>query len=154
MKAIPLTIQQWLNAPSEFYLDVFSNRIKVIHAFQMLCPGCVYHGIPQTLELYERFQGLNVDVVGLHTVFEHHNVMGEEALKVFIKEWQLPFPVGIDQPKANERIPTTMNAYQMQGTPTTIIIDQNGNLLVQHFGLLDTENIYNFVLELTKQIQN
>jgi len=153
MKASQLIIQEWLNARDDYQLNVESSRIKLIHAFQMLCPGCVYHGVPQTIELFERLKDLPVDVVGLHTVFEHHHVMTTEALKVFIKEWRLPFPVGVDQPIKGENLPSTMKTYQMEGTPTTIIIDQHGELLIQHFGLLDTEQIYNFVLELTKQIQ-
>ena len=152
MKAQPLKVQEWLNAPQGYKLDLEAPRIKIIHAFQMLCPGCVYHGVPQTVELYEKLKGLPVDVVGLHTVFEHHEVMTPEALKVFISEWCLPFPVGIDQPVEGHRIPATMKAYQMQGTPTTIIIDQKGELLVQNFGTLDTEKILNYVLELSKNI--
>lgn len=153
MKAPQLIVQEWLNATDGYQLHVESSRIKLIHAFQMLCPACVYHGIPQTIELFEKLKDLPVDVVALHTVFEHHQVMTTEALKVFIKEWRLPFPVGVDQPIKNERLPATMKSYQMQGTPTTIVIDQHGELLIQQFGLLDTENIYNFVLELTKQIK-
>lgn len=153
MKAQQLTIQEWLNSPQGYSFDVNAPHIKVIHAFQMLCPGCVYHGVPQTVELYEKFKGLPVEVIGLHTVFEHHEVMGPKALEVFIHEWRLPFPVGVDQPVAGHRIPATMKAYQMQGTPTTIVIDEKGEILIQNFGILDTEKIYNFVLELTKNIQ-
>ena len=153
MKAQQLQVQKWLNSPENYDFNVESPKIKMIHAFQMLCPGCVYHGIPQTVELFERLQGLPVEVVALHTVFEHHHVMTVEALEVFIHEWRLPFPVGVDQPLIDERIPATMKAYQMQGTPTTLIIDQQGEMLLQHFGLLNTEKIFDFVLDLTKQIK-
>jgi hypothetical protein len=151
MKAQQLQVQEWLNSPQGYSLDVESPRIKIIHAFQMLCPGCVYHGIPQTVELYERLKEFDVDVVGLHTVFENHHAMGPEALKVFIKEWRLPFPVGIDKRLEGEWMPETMKAYQLQGTPTTIVIDRHGEVLVQHFGVLDTEKLINFVLDLAGQ---
>ncbi|WP_413558997.1 peroxiredoxin family protein [Bdellovibrio sp. HCB209] len=151
MKALPLKVQEWLNTTEGYNLDVTAPRVKVIHAFQMLCPGCVYHGIPQTIELFERLKGHDIDVVGLHTVFENHHAMGPEALKVFIKEWRLPFPVGIDEHKDGKWMPETMKAYDLQGTPTTIVIDQQGEVRVQHFGIIDTEQLINFVLELSKQ---
>lgn len=154
MKAQQLKVQEWLNGPQGFTLDVESPRIKVIHAFQMLCPGCVYHGVPQTVELYEKLKGLPVDVVGLHTVFENHHAMGPESLKVFIKEWRLPFPVGVDQHVEGRWMPETMKAYDMQGTPTTIIIDHQGELILQHFGILDTEKLIEFVSDLAKQIHS
>lgn len=145
MKATPLKVQKWLNAPDEYSLDVSANKIKVIHAFQMLCPGCVYHGIPQTVELYNKLQGPDIDIVGLHTVFENHHAMVEESLKVFIKEWRLPFPVGIDQHINGRSLPETMREYQLQGTPTTIVIDQSGEVLVKYFGALDTEKLIDFL---------
>ena len=153
MKALPLTVQEWLNSPEGYNLDVKAPRVKVIHAFQMLCPGCVYHGIPQTIELYERLKDHNVDVVGLHTVFENHHAMGPESLKVFIKEFRLPFPVGIDQHVDGKWMPETMKAYDLQGTPSTIVIDQQGEIRVKHFGIIDTEQLINFVLELSKADQ-
>lgn len=153
MKALPLTVQEWLNSPEGYNLDVKAPRVKVIHAFQMLCPGCVYHGIPQTIELYERLKDHNVDVVGLHTVFENHHAMGPESLKVFIKEFRLPFPVGIDQHVEGKWMPETMRAYDLQGTPSTIVIDQHGEIRVKHFGIIDTEQLINFVLELSKADQ-
>ena len=153
MKALPLTVQEWLNSPEGYNLDVKAPRVKVIHAFQMLCPGCVYHGIPQTIELYERLKDHNVDVVGLHTVFENHHAMGPESLKVFIKEFRLPLPVGIDQHVEGKWMPETMKAYDLQGTPSTIVIDQQGEIRVKHFGIIDTEQLINFVLELSKADQ-
>jgi thiol-disulfide isomerase/thioredoxin len=154
MKALPLKVQEWLNCPEGYNLDVKAPRVKVIHAFQMLCPGCVYHGIPQTIELYERLKEHDIDIVGLHTVFENHHAMGPESLKVFIKEFRLPFPVGIDQHIDGKWMPETMKAYDLQGTPTTIVIDQQGEVRVKHFGIIETEQLINFVLELSGTTQN
>jgi hypothetical protein len=77
--------------------------------------------------------------------------VGPEALKVFINEFRLPLPVGVDRRLDGDGMPETMKAYQLQGTPTTIVIDQHGEILIQYFGALDTEELINFVLELTKQ---
>lgn len=143
-----LQVSKWLNAPPGFNLDLKSPQIKVIHAFQMLCPGCVYRAIPQAIELHELMKGEPVQVLGLHTVFENHFAMTPEALEVFIKEWHLPFPVGVDRHNEKDWMPETMRAYQMQGTPTTIVIDHLGELKLQHFGHVDTEKLLVFLKEL------
>lgn len=151
MKAPQLKVEKWLNAPEGYALDVEAPRIKIIHVFQMLCPGCVYHGIPQTVELFERVAGPEVDVVGLHSVFEHHDVMTEEALRVFLHEWRLPFPVAIDRRTADARVPDTMKDYDLLGTPSTLVIDRRGELVVKHFGMLETESVIQLAQELLKQ---
>ena len=151
MKATKLIVDKWLNCPEDFSLDVFNNKIKIIHAFQMLCPGCVYRGIPQTIELYQKYHSENIVVVGLHCVFEHHDVMTEKALKIFISEWQLPFPVGIDKRLENQTIPETMKAYKLKGTPSMLVIDQEGFIKVHQFGHLNQEPFENFISELIKQ---
>ena len=106
----------------------------VIHAFQMLCPGCVYHGLPQATAIHKNFSREEVQVIGLHTVFEHHEVMSEAALAAFIQEYRITFPVAVDLPSAVPGTPKTMSRYAMQGTPTLIIIDRNGLLRLNYFG--------------------
>jgi hypothetical protein len=50
----------------------------------MLCPACESHGLPQSLRVHEALQGSAVTVIGLHTVFEHHEGPGPKALQAFI----------------------------------------------------------------------
>lgn len=137
--APPLVVSEWLNtpqsAPHPITLEALRGRVVMIHAFQMLCPGCVTSGIPQAKRVAELFDPKSVAVLGLHTVFEHHDVMTPAALAVFIHEYRLPFPVGVDQPGEGNPIPQTMQVYGMQGTPTTLLIDKRGRLRKQHFGV-------------------
>lgn len=128
----------WLNSPGPLGLGDFRGRVVLLHAFQMLCPGCVAHGIPQAQRVAKLFEGAPLAVVGLHTVFEHHAAMGPESLRAFLHEYRVLFPVGIDAPgPAGDPIPCTMRAYAMQGTPTTILIDAQGRLRRQVFGVYD-----------------
>ncbi len=124
----------WLNTDAPISLAALRGKIVVLHAFQMLCPGCVSHGIPQAQRIFESFDAAHVTVLGLHTVFEHHAVMNEQALRAFVHEYRLRFPVGIDQPDGHEDIPLTMRAYGMRGTPTLVIIDQQGFVRLHRFG--------------------
>ena len=108
----------------------------MLEAFQMLCPGCVSKAIPQAQRVAEVFAEAPLVVVGLHTVFEHHEAMMEPSLRAFLHEYRVKFPVGIDAPSA-DGIPQTMQRYGMRGTPTTVLIDAQGRLRSQHFGVVD-----------------
>lgn len=37
----------WLNTPHPINLDSLRGQVVLLHAFQMLCPGCVMQGTPQ-----------------------------------------------------------------------------------------------------------
>ncbi|GAB4137402.1 MAG: redoxin domain-containing protein [Planctomycetota bacterium] len=129
---------RWFNTDAPISLARLRGRVVVLHAFQMLCPGCVTGGIPQAQRLAEIFAGSLVQVVGIHTVFEHHDVMGPDALQVFLAEYRVRFPVGIDAPgDAGDLIPRTMRAYGLRGTPSTVLIDGAGTIRAEHFGVPD-----------------
>jgi peroxiredoxin len=135
--ALELQTSHWLNADNPISLASLRGRVVVLHAFQMLCPGCVSHGLPQAAKIRETFPEAEVAVIGLHTVFEHHAVMGVEALKAFVHEYRIDFPVGVDQASAGSDIPLTMQAYSMQGTPSLVLIDRKGIVRLQRFGRMD-----------------
>lgn len=133
--AKPLETTLWLNTPSPITLDALRGKVVLLEAFQMLCPGCVSHSLPQAMRARALFSEEDVAVIGLHTVFEHHEAQGtKEALEAFLHEYRISFPVGIDAPSDRGGPPKTMTAFQMQGTPTTILIDRDGNLRKQKFG--------------------
>ena len=131
--APPLLAAQWLNTPQDITLDALRGKVVVVEAFQMLCPGCVSHGIPQAQRIQAAFASAGVAVLGMHTVFEHHAAMTPVSLAAFLHEYKVTFPVGVD--RAHESgMPETMRAYHMQGTPTLILIDTQGRLRQQWFG--------------------
>ncbi len=127
--------EQWLNTEFPLTLAALQGRVIVAGAFQMLCLGCVSELVPQLRQAHALFKGTEVSVLGLHTVFEHHDAMGLVSLKAFLHENRVTFPVAIDQPQMpNLPIPKTMELYAMQGTPTILLIDHKGNLRRQTFG--------------------
>lgn len=83
------------------------------------------------------FRNTDLTVIGLHTVFEHHAAMTPVSLEAFIHEYRLTFPIGVDQPGDNSPIPVTMERYQMQGTPTSILIGRDGQIRHSGFGQED-----------------
>jgi len=128
---------RWFNSEVPLSLAALRGRVIVLHAFQMLCPGCVQQGLPQAQRIARLFDPSKVAVIGLHTVFEHHDVMTPEALAAFIHEYRLTFPIGVDMPATDGAIPQTMAAYAMEGTPTLVLIDRAGRLRKQSLGVED-----------------
>ena len=129
---------EWLNSEAPLSLESLRGRVVCLHAFQMLCPACVSHAIPQAKRVAEIFKDAPLAVVGMHTVFEHHEAMQVPSLRAFLHEYRVRFPVGVDAPGAGgDPMPRTMRAYRMQGTPTTVLIDAQGRLRVQAFGAHD-----------------
>ena len=136
--APPLQVAQWFNTREPLSLESLRGRVVLLHAFQMLCPGCVEQGIPQARRVHEAFSQDQLVVIGLHSVFEHHAVQGTPAaLQAFIHEYRLRFPIALDQPHATRPIPLTMQELMLQGTPSLVVLDKEGRVRLHHFGHLD-----------------
>ena len=212
-KAIDLEIQEWLGGPSTNISNELGRPI-LIKVFQVNCPGCFTHGIPEVLKVRQKFIESSLLVWGLATAFEdfHLNTFenlqrlvdtGEvvgETLEVLIAsgllnnnclDYSIPFPVAWDKviphhsndylldaqnfnkkdfpqfdnfPTKNQKLITkqvvsylknkkfeakTFDAYQLQGTPSTLLIDKNGILRGKWFGsgyglAQEVENLLSF----------
>jgi len=123
---------EWIGPPRP--LAELRGRVVLVEVFQMLCPGCVSHGLPQAKRVEEMFP--EVAVIGLHSVFEHHEAMTPVALRAFLHEYRIRFPVAVDR-HDGDRIPVTMRRYELQGTPSTLLIDREGRLRQLAFGAVD-----------------
>lgn len=149
-----LIVAEWVNTDKPISLSALRGKIVVLHAFQMLCPGCVSHGIPQAVKIHNAFSRDDVVVLGLHTVFEHHAVMNPAALKVFMHEYKIPFPVGIDTAQADHPTPLTMQAYELRGTPSMVLIDRNGFVRLSHLGQIDDLHVGAVLGQLIAETRN
>lgn len=130
-------VELWMNTRAPLELAQLRGRVVLLHAFQMLCPGCASHSVPQAQRVHQEFAGLGVSVIGLHTVFEHHAAMTPLALEAFLHEYRVTHPVGVDTAVVGIPVPATMRSYGMQGTPTLILIDRAGKLRLHEFGPMD-----------------
>ena len=128
-----LSVTRWFNTESNPTLADLIGEVVVIEAFQMLCPGCVSHGIPQAKRIQQNF-GDDVTLLGLHTVFEHHQAMTPVSLEAFLHEYQITFPVGVDAHTRGVTTPITMGRYRLRGTPCLVVIDSAGQLRVNALG--------------------
>lgn len=145
-----IVASRWFNVVTPLSLANLRGRPVLLHAFQMLCPGCVAHGTPQAEKVHRLFSGTDLQVIGLHSVFEHHAAMTPLALEAFIHEYRLTMPIAVDSygedfaegdAIGNEGfgggLPVTMSCYRMRGTPTSILIGRDGTILHHGFGQQD-----------------
>lgn len=130
-------VSAWINTATPLTLQSLRGRVVLIHTFQMLCPGCIAYGLPQAERVHRAFPQSELAVVGLHTVFEHHDVMTENALRAFIHEYRWSFPIGVDQPDGHGATPLTMSLYGLRGTPSCLVLDRQGRVRLHHFGQID-----------------
>ncbi len=62
MSHLKLFVEKWLNVENDFDVKSFNGKVVAIHAFQMLCPGCILHGVPQAQRLYDTFNSDQVSI--------------------------------------------------------------------------------------------
>ena len=128
-----LAVTRWFNTLDNPTLADLRGEVVVIETFQMLCPGCVSHGLPQAKRIQQNF-GDDITLLGLHTVFEHHDAMTPVSLEAFLHEYQITFPVGVDAHTPGVTTPITMGRYRLRGTPSLLVIDRAGRIRVNAFG--------------------
>jgi hypothetical protein len=196
-----LQVETWVQGAPENISDL-AGRVVLVEVFQVNCPGCFVHALPEVLHLHQAYHHKGLTVIGLATAFEDfeqntlHNLQrlvstGEltgEPLKQLGKagllqdnrlDYSLPFAIGMDRLIANrdevtdEAIDTfilkqlpdfddwpderrqpvyararayldtrlyhalTFESYQLQGTPSSILVDRDGILRDVSFGFVD-----------------
>ncbi|MCC7253351.1 redoxin domain-containing protein [Hyphomicrobium sp.] len=138
----------WFNADPPPTLKGLKGKVVVMAAFQQHCPGSLRHGLPQAARIAGAFSDDEVVVIGLNTPFEHTDKQDKAALEAFLAEHELPFPVALD--KANGKsLPKTMEAYEIQGTPTVLLFDRQGRLRRHYLGQVDDLRLGAEVMALT-----
>lgn len=127
------SVDQWFNSSKPLSLSDMRGKVVLIEAFQMLCPGCVVHGLPLAQQVHDLFPREDLAVIGLHTVFEHHAAMTPVSLAAFLQEYRITFPVGVDMP-GTSALPVTMERYGLRGTPSFLLVDRTGGWAANYFG--------------------
>lgn len=118
-KAPNFGVSEWIQgAPTNF--DKEKDHVVLLDVFQVNCPGCFMHAIPEAINIYNKYKDEGVRVLGLATAFEDFDkntldnlkllaetgeVIGEtkNALSMYgqLKEgnklsYKIPFPLGMD----------------------------------------------------------
>ncbi len=196
-----VAIDTWVQGEAVTAEDL-AGSVVLIEVFQVNCPGCFMHALPQAIQLHEKYKDQGLVTIGLATAFEDYDKNTLENLQLLVKtgevigetrkalnqynllndnklEWNFPFAVGMDrvvpetEPITDERIlrfihevlPTygelredqqqavrnqvknhfaqkTMKAetfeyFSLQGTPSAILFDRQGQLKDVSFGQME-----------------
>ena len=130
-----LAVSEWFNTPEKITLASLHGRPVFVHAFQLLCPGCVSEAIPQVQRIEQIFGKTDLAIVGIHTVFEHHAAMTPTTLQAFLHEYRIRSPVGVNLADGQSDIPVTMRRYGLRGTPSSVLIGRDGRIIHHAFGV-------------------
>lgn len=127
---------EWLNS-LPVLISGQKEKVVLVYAFQMLCPACVVHAGPQVKKVFDFYSRDVLTVIGLHSVFEHHEAMAPSALRAYLHEFRYDYPVAVDRHSGGNPLPDTMARLGLRGTPTLLLVDKLGRLRRHFFGTID-----------------
>lgn len=111
-------------------IDQEKDKVVLVEVFQVNCPGCFLYGIPEAINIYNKFKDDGVRVIGVSTAFEDFDKNTLENLRLLLETgevigdtkqgleqygqlqdggklpYKIPFPVAMDKlTKINGEIP-------------------------------------------------
>jgi len=114
-----LKVSEWVQGlPTN--IDKEKDNVVLIEVFQVNCPGCFLYGIPQAIDIYQKYRKEGVTVLGVATAFEDFDKNNIENLRLLLTEgkvvgetlkalgqygqlvdgnklpYKIPFPVAMD----------------------------------------------------------
>lgn len=136
-KAPNFGVSEWVQgAPTNF--DQEKDHIVLVEVFQVNCPGCFMHALPEAIEIYNKYKDDGVRVLGIATAFEDFDKNTLDNLKMFAE--------------TGEVIGETKNALQMTGqlqpgnkAPYKIPFPLAMDNLVKSSGEISQEKIMEFI---------
>lgn len=144
-------VSEWINS-SPFTLKELRGKVVVIDFFQLWCPGCNSFLIPLMLRWEEVYKdNPNIQLIGIHTVFEGHDYQTTNRLRRYVKEKGIGHPIAVDSYVSSKRTPETMIRYQTRGTPQIAIIDKEGTIRFEKFGRFDVKEAERLIDQLLRQ---
>lgn len=196
-----IQVDNWVQGePANF--STLPGRVVLVEVFQVNCPGCFVHALPEVLHLHQAYHDKGLTVIGLATAFEDFDKNTLQNLQCLVAtgeligeplqqlgkagllqdnrlDYSLPFAIGMDtlienkaevddtaintfihsqlpdfsdwpderkQPvfekaraylESKTHSPQTFETYQLQGTPSSILVDRDGILRDVSFGYVD-----------------
>lgn len=112
-------VSSWVQGNST-NIDLERGKVVVIEVFQVNCPGCFIYGIPNVIEVYNKYKFNKLTVLGIATAFEDFdkntlinlelllkkNIVIGETKKILEQynyldnnkrlKYKIPFPVAMD----------------------------------------------------------
>ena len=64
--------------------DKEGDNVKLVEVFQVNCPGCFIYGIPEAINIYNKYKSEGLTVLGLATAFEDYDKNTLENLELLL----------------------------------------------------------------------
>ena len=111
-KAPSLKVSEWVQG-IDANLDKQNDNVVVVEVFQVNCPGCFMYGIPESIEIYNKYKSEGVSVLGMATAFEDFDKNTLENLHLLLETgetigetkkmlqtdkipYKIPYPIAMD----------------------------------------------------------
>jgi thiol-disulfide isomerase/thioredoxin len=138
-KSPNLKVSEWVQGlPTN--IDKEKDNVVLVEVFQVNCPGCFLYGIPQAIDIYQKYRKEGVTVLGVATAFEDFDKNTLENLRLLLTTgevigetlkalgqygqlvdknkipYKIPFPVAMDmlkkedEPTSQSKIDEIINA--------------------------------------------
>lgn len=114
-------------------LGQFRGKVVLVDFWATWCPPCMRE-IPELSALHAELAGRGFTVLGVNR--EPENL---PAVRRFLAEKQVPFPVGVDNSGVADR-------YRIISLPTTVLIDRQGRVVNQFLGYTEPTRMRQAVL--------
>ena len=140
-KAPNLKLGKWVQGMDTNF-DKEGDNVKLVEVFQVNCPGCFMHSIPEIINIYNKYKGDGLSVMGVATAFEDYDKNTLENLEMLLTtgevvgdtnqalsqygqlndgklQFKIPYPVAMDSlvKEGGEPSMEKMNAFINQQIP-------------------------------------
>ena len=82
-KSQNLKISKWVQGMDTNF-DKEGDNVKLVEVFQVNCPGCFIYGIPEAINIYNKYKSEGLTVLGLATAFEDYDKNTLENLELLL----------------------------------------------------------------------
>jgi thiol-disulfide isomerase/thioredoxin len=83
-KAPNLKVSEWVQG-MDTNLDKQNDNVVIVEVFQVNCPGCFMYGIPESIEIHNKYKSDGVSVLGMATAFEDFDKNTLENLQLLLE---------------------------------------------------------------------
>jgi peroxiredoxin len=111
-------------------LSDLKGHAVLVNFWATSCPGCIIE-MPKLVQSYKQYQAKGFEVIAVAMAYDPPNHVVNYA-----KKNGLPFPVAFDTDGA------LATAFDVQVTPTSIIIDQHGKIVQRIIGEIDFTTLH------------
>ena len=140
-KAPNLKLGKWVQGMDTNF-DKEGDNVKLVEVFQVNCPGCFMNSIPEIINIYNKYKGDGLSVMGVATAFEEYDKNTLENLEMLLTtgevvgdtkqalsqygqlndgklQFKIPYPVAMDSlvKAGGEPSMEKMNAFINQQIP-------------------------------------